>query len=67
MLQWSAADLANHSGVGIATVKRLEVQDGVPNCQVRIMESIRRALLGGGVEFIGDPEDGPGVRLRKLR
>lgn len=67
MLQWSAADLANHSGVGIATIKRLEVQDGVPNCQIRIMESVRKALVTGGIEFVGDPDDGPGLRLRKLK
>jgi DNA-binding XRE family transcriptional regulator len=65
MLQWSAADLARTSGVGIATIKRMEVQAGVPHGQVRILEAVALALEASGIEFIGSPDDGPGVRFRK--
>lgn len=30
MLGWSAIELADHSGIGSASIKRYAVQDGVP-------------------------------------
>ena len=63
LLKWSANDLADASKVGIATIRRFEIQDGVPSGQVRILESLMNALECAGVEFIGSPDDGPGVRL----
>lgn len=64
LLRWSSADLAEQSGVGSATIKRLEVMDGVPAGQVRTLMAIRDALESGGVEFVGTPDDRPGVRLK---
>ena len=64
LLQWSAGELAQNSGVGIATIKRLETQNGVPRSQVRIILAIVQSLEAAGVEFVGTPDDGPGVRLR---
>jgi hypothetical protein len=49
--------------VGNATIKRLEVMDGVPAGQVRTLMSIKEALETAGVQFIGTPENDPGVRL----
>ena len=63
LLNWSANDLADASKVGIATIRRFEIQHGVPSGQVRILESLINALEHAGVEFIGSPEDRPGVRL----
>jgi hypothetical protein len=51
--------------VGNATIKRLEVMEGVPSGQVRTLMAIKGALEAAGVEFMGDPEDRPGVRLLK--
>ena len=51
-------------GVGTATIKRLEVMEGVPTGQVRTLVSIKEALELAGVEFIGSPNDNPGVRLK---
>jgi hypothetical protein len=51
------------SGVGIATIKRVEVMTGVPNSQVRTLVAIKNALELGGVKFVGTPENSPGVRL----
>jgi transcriptional regulator with XRE-family HTH domain len=65
MLQWSAAELAQKSGVGVATIKRMEVQVGVPRGQVRIIEAIGNAFEAAGIEFVGSPSDAPGVRYRK--
>lgn len=36
---------------------------GVPAGNARSVEAIQLALESAGVEFIGTPDDGPGVRL----
>ncbi len=64
LLRWSAAELASFSGVGPATIKRLEGMDGVPSANLRTLTAVQSALERGGIEFIGSPTDGPGVRLR---
>ena len=65
LLKWSAEELANEAGVGIATVRRFELDKGVPSGQVRILGALKATLEAGGIEFIGTPEDRPGVRLNK--
>ena len=64
MLRWTAQDLANDSGVGVATIRRMEVDKGVPSGQIRSLSAIKAALEAAGVEFIGTPENSPGVRLK---
>ena len=64
LLRWTAQNLADMSGVGVATIRRIELMDGVPSGQVRTIEALRGALEGAGVEFIGSPNDRPGVRLK---
>ena len=44
---------------------RLESADGVPGSHFTTLEAIKKACEEAGVEFIGTPEDGPGVRLKK--
>ena len=61
----TADDLANLSGVGVATIRRYELMSGVPSGNARSVEAIQQALEARGVEFIGTPEDRPGVRLNK--
>lgn len=41
----------------------MEVMEGVPSGQVRTLLAIKEALEAAGVEFIGTPDDRPGVRL----
>lgn len=62
LLRWTGKELAEKSGVGFSTLMRLETEVGVPNAQAKTLEALRRALEEAGVEFIGTPEDGPGVR-----
>ncbi len=62
-MRWSSDDLSRQSGVGSATIKRIEVMAGVPSGQIRTLMAIKNALEKGGVQFVGDPEDRPGVRL----
>ena len=65
LLRITADDLANLSGVGVATIRRYELMSGVPSGNARSVEAIQQALEANGVEFIGTPEDRPGVRLNK--
>ena len=64
MLRWSSSDLSEFSGVGTATIKRLEVMVGVPSGNVRTLIAIKTAIESAGIEFLGNPEDGAGVRFR---
>lgn len=65
LLDWSRADLAKHSEVGASALMRLESALGVPSGNIKTFEAVQKALENAGVEFIGTPEDGPGVRLHK--
>jgi len=64
MLRWNSQDLSEASGVGIATIKRIEVMEGVPSGNIKTLSAIQAALEAAGIEFIGSPNDSPGVRLR---
>lgn len=64
LLRWSALQLAETADVGVTTVRRFELVDGTPSGNIRTIGAIKRTLEDQGIEFIGTPEDGPGVRLR---
>jgi hypothetical protein len=64
LLRWSSGDLATHSGIGSATIKRIEVMSGVPSGNVKTLLAIKTALEEAGVEFVGTPNDGAGVRFK---
>ena len=67
MLGWSAIELANQSGVGSATIKRYEVQRGIPVANTKTLMIIRTTFEASGIEFTGDPLVNPGVMLHLLR
>jgi transcriptional regulator with XRE-family HTH domain len=64
LIKWSADDLAEAAGVGVATIRRFESVAGVPSGQMRVIELLRNTLQTAGVEFVGTPDDRPGVRLK---
>ena len=65
ILRWSGEELAQRAGVSLSTIRRVESSVGVPETQnMKTLVSIKRALEKGGVEFIGTPDDRPGVRLK---
>ena len=64
MLGWSAIELANRSGVGSASIKRYEVQPGIPIANTKNLMVIRNTFEEAGIEFTGDPLVNPGVTLR---
>ena len=63
MLNWSAADLAKASGVGSATIRRYEMQVGIPTGNTSTMLSIQSAMENAGIQFTGDPLVNPGVTI----
>ena len=56
--------MSEFSGVGTATIKRLEVMSGVPTGHVRTLMAIKATFEIAGIEFLGNPEDGAGVRFK---
>jgi transcriptional regulator with XRE-family HTH domain len=64
LLRWSGKDLAEKTGLGFSTLMRLEVLEGVPSAQAKTLETIQKVFEKAGVEFIGAPEEGAGVRWR---
>jgi hypothetical protein len=65
LVRWTAEDLAVASKLGVATIRRAEAIDGIPNLTGANAAAIRRALEAAGVEFIASNGGGPGVRLTK--
>ena len=65
LLNWSRAELAHESGIGLSSMLRLESAEGIPGSHFTTLEAIKKAFEEAGVEFIGTPDDGPGVRLKK--
>ena len=61
MLKWTASQLADISGVGVATVRRIELAEKLPSSNVKTIELIRMALESAGIEFVGSPNKDPGV------
>ncbi len=64
LIRITADQLSKSSGVGVATIRRFELMTGVPSGNARLVESIQRALEDSGIEFVGSPDDRPGVRLK---
>jgi transcriptional regulator with XRE-family HTH domain len=68
LIGWSGNDLAQKAGVGLSTIRRIEGCDGLLEAaSIKTLQAIQKALELGGVEFIGSPEEGPGVRLRSKK
>jgi len=64
LLRWSGKDLAEKTGLGFSTLMRLEVLEGVPTAQAKTLETIQRVFEKAGIEFIGTPKEGAGVRWK---
>ena len=63
-LGWSISELSERSSVSVSTIKRLESEEGFKKATDANLRLIRETLEAAGIEFIGTPEDGPGIRLR---
>jgi transcriptional regulator with XRE-family HTH domain len=64
LLKWTGKQLAEESGVAFSTLMRLETGEGIPAAQAKTLDSIEKAFETAGIEFIGTPENGAGVRWK---
>ena len=67
VLRWSIKDLAAKSGVSVPTIFRLEQEDGIPSSRSHTLADLKATFEKAGFEFIGTPEDRPGVRFGAKR
>ena len=65
LLGWRGKDLAERSGVGVTTLRRYELQEGVPNANASVIKAIKGCLEEAGIVFSGDPVKSPGVSLNQ--
>lgn len=64
-LKISVDHLSELSAVSARTIKRMEAEEGVPNSTPPNLAAVKAALESAGIEFIGTPDDGPGIRIHK--
>ena len=64
-LRWSIENLSETSNVSVRTIKMVEASDGAPSCRAGTLSKLITAYEAAGIEFIGSPEDGFGVRIRR--
>lgn len=64
LLNWSGEDLAKKIGLARHTIMNLEKSDGVPPSRTQTILDIKTAFEDAGIEFIGSPENGAGVRFK---
>lgn len=62
-LGWSVVELSARSGVGTATIKRYEAVQGLPKSRKDNLGLLKLALEAAGIEFVGTPDDAPGIRI----
>jgi transcriptional regulator with XRE-family HTH domain len=62
-LGWSISTLSERSAVSVSTIKRLETEAGFLKATEANLRLIRETLEAAGIEFIGDVDEGPGIRL----
>ena len=51
----------------MATIRRMELAEGIPSSNAQTLDIVKRALEAAGIEFIGTPDDRPGVRLKHTK
>jgi transcriptional regulator with XRE-family HTH domain len=64
-LRWSVKELSDACGVSTATIKRMEVAEGLPKSFADNLAKIQAAFEKAGLQFIPENGGGAGVRVRK--
>lgn len=64
---WSAAKLASQCGLSLRTVQSIENDEKPVGARKSSMIALKATLEAAGIEFIGTPHDGPGIRVRPAR
>jgi transcriptional regulator with XRE-family HTH domain len=63
-LGWSISNLSEASGVSVRAIKYFEKEVAEKDLKDLTINKLVNALEAAGIEFIGAPDDGPGIRLR---
>jgi transcriptional regulator with XRE-family HTH domain len=63
-LKWSARELAERTGMAMKTIQRIEATDRTPSSYSSTLTELKACFEAAGIEFIGSPDDGPGIRIR---
>lgn len=61
----SVAYVSEKTGIGTATIKRYEAFEGIPVARKGHLGTLKSFFEAAGIEFIGTPDDGPGIRLHR--
>ena len=62
-LGWSLEQLGERCDVSARTIRRIESENGLESATPANIHLILTTLEAAGVEFVGEPGEGPGVRL----
>jgi len=62
---WSADNLAKECGIVRRTIVSIERAVGVPSANTHTLAKVQAALEAAGIEFIGTPENAPGIRIHR--
>ncbi|MBU3993618.1 MAG: transcriptional regulator, partial [Alphaproteobacteria bacterium] len=62
-LGWSGSDLAEICDVSLRTISKIETFSGLPDARVATLVKLQSALEAAGIEFIGTPDNAPGIRI----
>lgn len=62
-LGWTILQIADATQIGSATLKRYEAFSGVPRSRKGHLNRLREHFEAAGIEFIGSPNDRPGIRI----
>lgn len=59
--------ISDATDIGLATLKRYEASTGIPKSRKGHLETLRSFFESAGIEFIGNAEEGPGIRIWQPR
>jgi predicted transcriptional regulator len=62
-LGWSIERLAKEASISVRTIIRYEDYDSVPPSRGGNLLAIIEVMEAAGIEFIGTPDDAPGIRI----
>lgn len=64
-LRWTVLELAGAANLSVSSIKRVEGDDQVPSISAKSLAALKAALETEGIEFIGTPDNGPGIRVHR--
>jgi transcriptional regulator with XRE-family HTH domain len=62
---WSAAELGEAAKIARRTIVSIENSVGIPPAHAQTLVKIQTTLEAAGIQFIGSPNDAPGIRIHR--